>query len=134
MRTEEQTETGKANFLKALEKSLGIISTAAKKSGIARSTVYEWIKDDAEFEEALKEVNEITLDFAESALHKQISKGVPTSTIFYLKTRGKKRGYFEYAEVQSTNVNLNTELTQEEKEAAIDRVTKGLDEFKDYED
>lgn len=133
MRTEEQTKMAKANFLEALEKSLGIISTAAKKAKIDRSSIYRWIEDDPDFAAAIKDIDEIVLDFGESALHKQISIGVPTSTIFFLKTRGKKRGYFEYAETQSTNVNLNTELTEEEKEEAISRVKKGLDEFKDYE-
>jgi hypothetical protein len=31
-------------------------------------------------------------------LHKQIQDGNPTSTIFYLKTKGKKRGYIERQE------------------------------------
>lgn len=133
MRTEEQTKMAKANFLLALEKTLGVITTAAKKSKIDRATVYRWRDDDPDFDAAIKDIDEITLDFAESALHKQINGGNPSSTIFFLKTRGKRRGYFEYAEVQSTNVNLNTELTDEEKEEAISRVKKGLDEFKDYE-
>ena len=33
-------------------------------------------------------------------LHKQIKKGNTTGTIFYLKTKGKKRGYIERTEVQ----------------------------------
>ena len=32
---------------------------------------------------------------AESQLHKQILKGNTSATIFYLKTKGKNRGYVE---------------------------------------
>ena len=101
MRTKEQTKAAKRNFLAALEKTLGIITSAAKKSGINRDTVYDWRKNDPEFEASLQAVNEIVLDFAESALHKQINGGNPTSTIFFLKTKGRERGYIERQEIDS---------------------------------
>ena len=49
-------------------------------------------------------MSNIVLDFAESQLHKQIKDGNPSSTIFYLKTKGKNRGYYE----KILNENLNT--------------------------
>lgn len=100
MRTKEQTKMSKASFLKALEKSLGIISQAAKKCGINRDTVYHWRNNDKEFDKAIKDVNDIVLDFAESSLHKQINEGNTTATIFLLKCKGKKRGYIEKTEVE----------------------------------
>lgn len=133
MRTEKQTKTAKANFLRALEQTLGVITPAAKKAKIDRSTVYTWMSNDPEFKTSVEDVSEIALDFAESALHKQINSGNATSTIFYLKTKGRPRGYHEFQEVQSTNLNMNTELSEEEKQEALDRVKEGLDEFKDYE-
>jgi hypothetical protein len=42
----------------------------------------------------------VTLDFAESQLHKQVKEGNTTATIFLLKTKGKKRGYIERQEIQ----------------------------------
>ena len=39
------------------------------------------------------------LDFAESSLHSQIINGSVPATIFYLKTKGKKRGYVERQEL-----------------------------------
>jgi hypothetical protein len=42
------------------------------------------------------------LDFAESQLFKSIQNGSDTATIFYLKCKGKKRGYIDRAEVDVT--------------------------------
>ena len=102
MRTPEQTIASKKNFLAALEKSLGIVTQAASKAGISRETVYKWIKDDEKFAKKIQSINDIVLDFAESALHKQINSGNPASTIFFLKTKGKCRGYIEKMEIAST--------------------------------
>ena len=46
---------------------------------------------------------ETTLAFTESKLHKQIEDGVPVSTIFLLKTKGKNRGYVEKTEQDITS-------------------------------
>ena len=45
------------------------------------------------------------MDFAESQLHQQIKDGSVAATIFYLKTKGKKRGYIEKSELDVTNKN-----------------------------
>lgn len=90
---------GKAAMLEALEKSLGIVSIAAKNVGIARSTHYDWMKSDTEYAASVESIADIALDFAESQLHKQIQEGEVTSTIFFLKTKGKKRGYVERTEI-----------------------------------
>jgi hypothetical protein len=49
----------------------------------------------------------VALDFAESQLHKQIQSGEVSSTIFYLKTKGKKRGYVERSEVDHSGSMQN---------------------------
>jgi len=94
-----KTNTKKRAMIEALESTLGIVSTACKKVGISRITHYEWYKTDDEYKAGVDSVADIALDFAESQLHKQISGGNPTSTIFYLKTKGKKRGYIERQEI-----------------------------------
>jgi len=95
----------KKALIEALEKSLGVVTTACKLVGIARSTFYEYMKDDPEFAEAVKDIDEVTIDFAESQLHKQIKDGNTTATIFYLKTKGKKRGYVEKTEIDFSTDN-----------------------------
>lgn len=95
----------KRAMLEALEKSLGIVTTAAKSVGIDRSTHYKWMESDPEYKEAVESIDDIALDFAESQLHKQIKNGEVSSTIFYLKTKGRKRGYAE---------KLNLSITEEQ--------------------
>jgi hypothetical protein len=90
----------KKEMLAALERALGIVSTACTAAGIARSTHYNWLKSDKEYENAVRMINERTLDFAESHLHKLIQDGNPAATIFFLKTKGKKRGYIERQEIE----------------------------------
>ena len=95
----ESRHIKKESILKALEKSLGIVTTACKKTDTPRSTFYKWLKEDPEFAKEVREIENIALDFAESQLHKQIGDQNTSATIFYLKTKGKKRGYVERQEI-----------------------------------
>src|SRR5437016_1260762 len=94
-----KTDTKKKQCLAALEKSLGIVTDACKTMKIHRSTFYDWYKADKEFAEAADSINDLALDFAESQLFERIRSGDTTATIFYLKTKGKKRGYVERQEI-----------------------------------
>lgn len=87
-------------MLEALEKSLGVITTACRQVGIDRKTHYNWLKSDKEYSDAVRDIENVALDFAESQLHKQIQEGNTSATIFLLKTKGKKRGYVERQEIQ----------------------------------
>ena len=93
----------KKQIIKALEQSLGVVTVACKNVGIARVTFYEWYKKDEDFKKSVDSIEDIALDFAESQLHKQIKDGNVTATIFYLKTKGVKRGYVER---QDHNIHL----------------------------
>jgi hypothetical protein len=99
----QQNPTAKKAMLEALEKSLGVVTTAAKTVGIDRSTHYEWLKTDQKYRAAVESIADIALDFAESQLHKRMKDGSDASVIFYLKTKGKKRGYIERTEVSGAD-------------------------------
>ena len=126
---QDRTAQHKKAIIEALEQSLGIVTSACKKVGVGRTTFYGWLNDDEEFAKQVKDIENIALDFAESQLHQQIKSGNPTSTIFYLKTKGKKRGYIERMENVNTNKNLDlSDLTDEELEERLKqakRVTNG---------
>lgn len=101
---EQQVQPKKAKMLKALEKSLGVVTTACKMANVGRTTYYEWLDKDPEFKKAVDDFNNIALDFAESKLYELIQEGNVTATIFYLKTKGKKRGYIERQEIAHEGV------------------------------
>lgn len=97
----------KKAMLEALEQTLGVVTTACRKVGIGRTTFYLWMREDEEFKKQVDDIENIAIDFAESKLHEQILNGNPTSTIFYLKTKGKKRGYIEKSEIDvAGQINL----------------------------
>ena len=108
------------NLLEALEKSLGIVTTACKIVGCARSTFYKYYKDDQDFKASVDELENLTLDFVESKLHKQIENDNTTATIFYLKTKGKKRGYIERKEVEMTAEVSTSKLSNEARKKIDD--------------
>ena len=86
-------------MLAALEKSLGIVKTACQEVGIARQTHYNWMEADPEYKQAVESIADGVIDFVESKLHGLIDKGDTAATIFYMKTKGKKRGYIERQEI-----------------------------------
>jgi len=85
----------KSQMLEALEKSLGVVTTAAQKVGISRRQHYNWLKSDPAYCEAVAEINNISLDLAESKLFTAVNNGELSAIIFFLKCKGKKRGYIE---------------------------------------
>ena len=98
----DKTEQHKKAMLDALEKSLGVVTAACKAVGIGRTTHYLWMQEDPDYKKAVEELGDVAIDFAESQLHKQIKEGNSTATIFFLKTKGKKRGYVERQEIEAT--------------------------------
>jgi len=93
-----KTLHNKKVLLEALDKSMGIVTTACKIAGLSRWTFYEYYKTDTDFKEKVDDISNLVLDFAESKLHKAIETGNITAIIFYLKTKGKDRGYVERVE------------------------------------
>jgi hypothetical protein len=109
-----QNLTLKKAMIEALKKSLGIVTTACKEVGIERQTHYNWLKDDPEYKAQVESLDDMVLDFAESKLHQSINNGSDTATIFFLKTKGKKRGYIEKQEITNTNLNVEVQEVTEE--------------------
>jgi hypothetical protein len=99
-----KTLHNKKAMLDALEKSLGVVTSACKSVGVSRWTYYDWLRNDEEFKKQVDDIQNIALDFAESQLHKQIQSGNISGIIFYLKTKGKDRGYIERVEQHMTYI------------------------------
>jgi len=87
----------------ALRQAGGIISTAAKILETAYGsctprTVRNYVKRHPRLAEVIEETVELNLDTAESQLMSLIANGNLGAVIFYLKTKGKARGYVERVE------------------------------------
>jgi hypothetical protein len=120
-----QMDSNKKEILESLESHKGIVTTACKSIGLARSTYYSWLENDPAFKIAVDEIQEVAIDFVESKLMEKIN-GVSTFTaqgdiyelppsdtaiIFFLKTKGKSRGYQE--SIINKNVNYNAEISED---------------------
>ena len=94
------TEKKKEQMLEALRKNGGNVKLSIEAVGIARRTHYEWLDKDTAYKQAVEDIAEGCLDVAENVLQSAIESGDMTATIFYLKTKGKKRGYSEKIEYE----------------------------------
>lgn len=92
------------------KKACNITATCAALN-ISRRTFYNKKEKSKKFQELLSEADESMLDFAESKLMEHINNNDITSLIFFLKTKGKKRGYVERTE-HDVNANPFQELME----------------------
>lgn len=105
------TEKRKIKVLNALVDSVGVVTTACKSAGIHRCTFYEWYNSDNEFKKQVDDIKDSAVDIVESELIKQIRSGNHVSTIFYLKTKGKDKGFQEKQEIEN-KISGNLSLEQ----------------------
>jgi len=84
-----------AQIEKALRQSGGFVSLAAKKLGVTHQAVSKRIKKNKKLQKVLEEIQESYLDLAEAELIKKIKSGDLGALCFYLKCKGKSRGYIE---------------------------------------
>lgn len=98
-----KVEHNKKALIAAMEKSLGIVTVACKQAGVGRTSFYEYYNSDPDFKKEIDGIEGIACDFVESALHRRISEGSDAAMIFYLKCKGKARGYVERQQIELKN-------------------------------
>ena len=103
------TARNKAEFLKIYAKQLCNITKTCKAVGIDRITFYRWYENDTKFHQAVDDLENVRLDFAEDMLNIKMQQGDTTAIIFFLKTKGKHRGYVEKV-IQDVNVRTEQPL------------------------
>ena len=100
------------NIIKMYEKKGCNVTTTCAALGISRKTFYEWKDKKKKLAEGLDEVDESILDWAESKLKEHIQNDDLQALIFFLRTKGKKRGYVEKTEAD-VNINAFEKLMQD---------------------
>ncbi len=93
----------KQHFLENFKLSAANISISCEASNISRQTYYNWRKQDGDFARDCEDIEERNLDLAEMKLLTAIREGKTAELLFYLKTKGKKRGYVERQEITGAN-------------------------------
>lgn len=73
----------------------GLLTKVAKDVGMCRSGVWKRIKKSQELQDAYEDSKEYNLDEAEHALMEKVRQGNLGAICFYLKCKGKARGYIE---------------------------------------
>lgn len=107
---------------KAIEDSGGIISTIAERLGCEWHTAKKYINSSDELKSAYEAESESVIDLAESKLIENIQANDNTAILFYLKTKGKKRGYVERSEIEHSGkieTNIITTLTPEQLKESL---------------
>jgi hypothetical protein len=84
---QNRTQINKERILKALESSLGVVTTALKSCDLSRTNFYKWLKEDEEFAEQVKEIENIQQDFIKSKYYECVKDKVPSVVIHAAKTR-----------------------------------------------
>jgi hypothetical protein len=110
----------KADLLISLKDNLGIVSDSCKECKISRLSFYNLVNSDEEFANAVKEIEDDTLDFVEGKLFKRIAEGSDSSIFFYLNNKGKRRGYNtndNEAKEEHTPITINLNGIEFNKEA-----------------
>lgn len=85
--------TKQTRMLIALKHSLGIVKPASKLAKIGRATHYHWLKTCEKYKESYEYILGFLGDLSEASLLNLIAMGNASSTIFYLSTKGRHRGY-----------------------------------------
>lgn len=83
----------KAQFLEELSKCMAIKTTAARRCKIGRTMLYEYLQSDLDFALKVQEIEDAAVDYAESKLHELVAVGDRASIMFFLKAKGRERGY-----------------------------------------
>lgn len=113
-----QLKISVADVLPLVEPNKGNVAAIARQLGVTRGTIWNRCNESPTLMQALEDAREAMIDNAESMLYKKVLEGSTPELIFFLKTQGRRRGYFEKQEID-LNVDF-TELSDTELQQIIE--------------
>jgi len=117
-----------AKIIEAVKDTHGLLTLTALKTGLGYRTVCRYAAENPAVKAAVEEAREGVLDVAEGKLYRKILDGNMTAIIFFLKTKGKNRGYSERQEITGADGEpvLPTILVQSgEHKALVEKLRSG---------
>ena len=120
-------DTEKIRFLEILGRNMGMAYQSCKVAGIPYSVHKNWMETDSVYAKNVEYIESMTIDYAEATLLSLIKDKNPQATMFYLKTKGAKRGYVEKDDStkQITDLAPVEDLTKEQKRDVIRKLLAG---------
>jgi hypothetical protein len=123
----------KEQMLEAIQGSQGLVSKIQRKleailgEKLSWDTTEKWIHKWEEAETAVKNEKEAMLDIAENNIFKDMVNGDTATSKWYLRMKGKERGYEDTPTLQLANedplrIDLTGDLMTAEELAASDEV------------
>ena len=123
----------KEQMLEAIQGSQGLVSKIQRKleailgEKISWDTTEKWIHKWEEAETAVKNEKEAMLDIAENNIFKDMVNGDTATSKWYLRMKGKERGYEDTAQLQLDNsdplrIDLSGDLMTAQELAASPEV------------
>ena len=116
----------KEQMLEAIHGSQGLVTKIQRKleailgEKISWDTTEKWIHKWQEAETAVRNEKESMLDLAENNVFKELVSGDIATSKWFLKMKGKERGYIETQEIHNVNadplnINLQGEFFSEDE-------------------
>ena len=103
---QNRTQIAKNRMLKALESSLGIVTTALKTTELSRTNYYKWLKEDESFAQDVKNVELVAKDFVMTKFYECVNEKVPSVIIHATKNETNKLDLTSGDEPIKINVNI----------------------------
>jgi len=98
---DDEVSEVKKTMLKNLERRLGLVSYAAKQTGITREQHYHWMETDPHYKKQVETLDAAMLDYAEARLLAFVKEMDWRAISFLLMTKGQVRGYGKYRNEKS---------------------------------
>ena len=106
-----ETKLRKEVYLKEFKSQMGNVYRTAKATSISRKVFNDWMQKDAEFAQQVKDVYEGLTDNVVHELYDKIFKDHNiVAILYYLKTRGKSRGFGS-----DTDINYTIDMRKVQK-------------------
>ena len=133
--SEEERKKIKEYFLKSLDNGVSI-TKASEAAGITRVTIWQWRKDDIEFDNEVNSILDSRIQIVEDALFLNATEakksGDTIAQIFYLKNRSKGRWKDKTeADIDITHKGLDydeykkiKEMDKDERKLLIEKLSK----------
>jgi hypothetical protein len=120
-KTEERTEENKEEAIECWGELFGNKTNIARRVGVSRITLYNWIEGDKSFAKKVKQAEENMKDFIEDALYLKVKEGDTKAILFACERKCYDRGY---GKRQIIDLNNRIGELPPEKQKEIDDVLK----------